>query len=291
MSAGHQGPESLHIQDTRCFLMKLSFDNIDRFCAEVDLAARDSVIDLSRLEFIEPFAIIYLGQFIRYHNRLGTRFTVRMPPVRSKSREYLARVRFWDRFNFDADTIEREGMFGFLSATSLNDIVELPKGRYVAEETAELVAGVLGRSGVKVSADAVLEVVAELSDNFAQHAEVELATLAVQYYPNLHEFAIAVGDSGLGIRESLSRNPEHAYLQGRPHHEAIEKAFEPLVSRRPEGGTGLTNVRDIVIRQAGRLRVASNDGFVYIGEGRTKRGKRAYELPGVQIDVTFPERT
>jgi hypothetical protein len=110
-------------------------------------------------------------------------------------------------------------------------------------------------------------------------------------YPNMRRFALAVGDCGLGIRQTLCGNPAYAYLSGRPHEEAIVKAFEPMVSRRPEGGTGLTILRDCVLRLGGILQVASNDGFYYIGRGRELTGKQAYELPGVQIEMLFPEKS
>lgn len=267
--------------------MNLSFENIDTFCAAIDLGEEPALIDLSLLDFIEPFAVIYLGQFLRFHNRGGKFFAVNMPPDDSRVRGYLARIRFWDRFNFDVDTTKREGLLRFLTPTSLNDVVELLPDPYVGEETAQLVENVLAGANVNVPIRAILEVVAELSDNFAQHARADLATLAVQYYPQKQQFVVAVGDSGVGIRQSLCENPQHAYLARRHHSEAIVKAFEALVSRRPEGGTGLTIVRDRVMELGGSIRVASNDGFVYMERDRVVMGEQGYELPGVQIEVRF----
>jgi len=268
--------------------MELSFQNVDAFCARIELEQERPVIALSQLEWIEPFAVIYLGQFLRYHNRSGKAFDVD-PPRDEKVRKYLARIRFWDRFNFSRDVVEKEGMLQFTTPTSLNNIVELVPDTYIADSTTCLVQEVLASSNVKVNARAVLEAVGELVDNFAQHAHVDLATLAVQYYPTRMEFAVAVGDSGWGIRRTLCENPEYAYLAERQHCEAILKAFDPLVSRREYAGTGLTNVRDSVVQLGGSLRVASNDGFVYIESGKTLMGQQKYELPGVQIEVRFPE--
>ncbi len=271
--------------------MDLSFQNVDTFCAEIDLNQERPVVDLSQLGFIWPFAVIYLGQFIRYHNRRRKFFNFIMPPEGTKVREYFARIRFWPRFNFSAETIRREGMLRFASPspTSFNDIVELLRDPYVGEETAQLVKDVLAGANVNVNIAAVLEVVAELADNFAQHAQVDLATLAVQYFPRLRQFTVAVGDSGVGIRHTLSENQKYAHLADRPHSEAIVTAFHPLASRRPEGGMGLNTVRDLVLGLGGNLRVASNDGFLYMERGKTVSDKQQYELPGVQIEATFPE--
>jgi len=79
--------------------MELSFQNVDAFCARIELEQERPVIALSQLEWIEPFAVIYMGQFLRYHNRSGKAFDVD-PPRDEKVRKYLARIRFWDRFNF-----------------------------------------------------------------------------------------------------------------------------------------------------------------------------------------------
>jgi hypothetical protein len=270
--------------------MNLSFPNVDSFCASIDLSADRPLIDLSSLQFIEPFAVIYLGQFIRYHNRYGKYVDVKMPPSGSQVRKYLARVRFWERFRFSADVIEREGLLRFSSTTSLNDIVDIVDAPYADEDVYDMVAEVLRRGTVKTDAKTVLMTVSELVDNFAQHADVDLATLAVQYYPNLHRFVVAIGDSGEGIRATLSRNPEYAYLADRPHSEALAMAFEPLVSQHPNRGMGLTDVLEGVVACNGSLRVASNNGYFYIERGKRYVGDQQYDLPGVQIELWFPER-
>jgi hypothetical protein len=127
-----------------------------------------------------------LIQALRYHNRRGKFFGVKLPPEESKVRRYLSRIRFWDRFRFSPEMVRREGMLRFTPPTSLNDIVELVAHPYVGEETSALVKGVLAQSSVGVDVDAVLECVAELSDNFAQHAQTDLATLVVQCYCSVH---------------------------------------------------------------------------------------------------------
>lgn len=260
--------------------MVLTFRNVDRFCRSIDLEQDTPLIDLSRLTFIDPYAVIYLGQFLRYHNRTHKFFRVE-PPEDEKARKYLARIKFWERFRFTRQMIEAEGLLRFTSTTSLNDIIDLVPDPYIEEDTVEQVKNVLSRSGVNVNGEAVLETVSELVDNFARHAEIDLATLAVQYFPNSHQFAVAVGDSGCGIRQSLCQNPDHAWLADRPHAEAIVKAFEPCVSRRDQAGMGLTNILESVLRLGGSLCATSNDGFVFTRNGQLITGKQSYNLPGV----------
>ncbi len=226
--------------------------------------------------------------FLRYHNANGKSFAIN-PPRNVAARNYLAQQKFWARFNFDPSTIKAEKLRRFTSSTSLNAVVDVEKHEGIEEEIADRVRQVLCRNRVRVNAGLLSELVCELVDNFAQHSGHTLAVVAMQYYPNLRRIVFAVGDCGIGIRSSLASNPSYAYLTGHPHYDAILKAFEPLVSRTPEGGTGLTEVRDEVLNLNGRLTVTTGDGYVIISKGGTRYGQMMHELCGVQMELSFPE--
>jgi hypothetical protein len=112
----------------------------------------------------------------------------------------------------------------------------------------------------------------------------------MQYYPRLRRVVFAIGDCGVGIRASLSSNPRYASLGERPHYEAALRAFDPLVSRRHEGGTGLTEVAEGVANERGELVLATGDGYVRMVGRRTQLGHQNFDLPGVQIEISFQER-
>jgi hypothetical protein len=57
----------------------IGFSNVDRLCASVDLAQAVPHVDLIDVTFMEPFAMLYLGMFLRYHNSCGREFTVTLP--------------------------------------------------------------------------------------------------------------------------------------------------------------------------------------------------------------------
>ena len=59
--------------------MDLSWLNVDQLCAEVDLDKDPATIDLSNVTWLEPFAIVYLGMFLRFHRSQGRSFQVRLP--------------------------------------------------------------------------------------------------------------------------------------------------------------------------------------------------------------------
>ena len=62
--------------------MNLTFWNIGQRCAAVRLADEEPVIDLFDVTFITPFALIYLGMFLRHCNAHGKTFSVRAPDTR-----------------------------------------------------------------------------------------------------------------------------------------------------------------------------------------------------------------
>jgi len=269
--------------------MELSFQNVDQVCAGVDLTANQPLLDLSQVTFFRPFAVIYLGMFLRYHNLNGKSFRVTLP-MNATAKRYLSQQNFWTRFNFNPESIESQGLSRFSSSTSLGDVIDIERRDGIAEEIENKILAVLIRNGVKTAVNLVAESMCELIDNFAAHAKRNFAAVAMQYYPNLHEVVFAIGDCGIGVRASLASNPKYEELGAKPHYEAAARAFEPLVSCRPEGGTGLTEVREQVVRLEGGLILTTGDGFVTIDKkGETRVGQMAYELPGVQVQLSYPE--
>ena len=268
--------------------MDLSHSNVAELCATIDLNCENPIIDLSNITFFQPFALVYLGMFLRYHNSQGKCCKVTLPNTLN-ARGYLARQNFWERFNFTDEAISQESLHRFSTSSSLNDIVDVTKEPDVADDIARKIANVLSRNRVKVKIGLVAEVVSELVDNFALHSDQTLAAVAMQYYPNWHRIKFAVGDCGVGIRHTLSRNPRFANFDELPHYEAALKAFDPLVSRFSEGGMGLTEVREQVMNLRGRLMLSTGDGYVAISQGNMVYGNMEHDLTGVQIELTFPE--
>ena len=266
--------------------MQLSYENVGEFCSRVDLSRSSPLIDLSDVTFMQPFALVYLGMFLRLHNSEGVSFDV-VAPREQFVREYLATQNFWERFNFDPAIIEAEKLHRFTSATSLNDIVDIENEAYVGEEIASSVRELLIRSEVKVDVDEIEELVSELIDNFERHSTHILAAFTMQGNPR--RLVIALGDCGIGIRASLVQNPKHRHFQNRPHHEAIREAFRPLVSAKPEGGTGLTDAKATVGRYRGTFTLMSGNGYFRLtSDGREIANRTSFDLPGVQIELSIP---
>lgn len=268
--------------------MNLTFENVDEICAQASQALIDDTLflDLSSVNFFRPFAIVYLGMFLRHNNHSGKK-CVLLPPNNIIAKGYLTRQNFWGRFNFSHNVIEREKLNRITTRTSLNDIVDIENTATIAEDVALQVKNVLRINRVNTSIPDVANSVCELVDNFARHSRETLAAFHMQYYPNRNEIALAIADCGIGIRSSLSSNPCYSDLATEPHHVAALKAFEPGVTR-SEGGMGLTEVRDSIVNLNGKLLLSTGDEFIIMDNQHTTYGKMAYDLTGVQIEVSFP---
>lgn len=267
--------------------MDLSWLNVDKLCGDVDLSQHPATVDLSNVTWLEPFAIVYLGMFLRFHRLQGKSFQVRLPRSRA-ARAYLSTQNFWERFNFDPQSVADTGLRRLTNSTSLSDIVDIERVPQAAENASDAVLVVLRSVAARLPREAIAELTAELVDNFAQHSERNLAAFMVQYYPAKHRVVLAIGDCGIGIRGSLASVERYRDVASLPHWEAALLAFEPQVTRKGEGGTGLTDVRDTIIEMGGSLVLSTGDGYVRVASGETEYGAMAYDLSGVQIELTFP---
>ena len=247
--------------------MNLTFDNVDELCSRIDLSTNPSKINCRQVTFFEPYALVYLGMLLRYYNAKGHTFSLNHPQS-EEARTYLARQNFWQRFNFAPDVVRDENVFRFTTSTSFNDIVDIQNAPNIADMIGLAVQDLLFQGPVRVRIRTVVEVVAELVDNFARHSEDQLAACAVQYYPNLQKLAFAIGDCGVGIRSSLSENPKYQEYSQRRHHDAALKAFEPSVTGGIEGGMGLAVVRGEVLKLWGAVRLSTGDGYVTMSNSR-----------------------
>ncbi len=276
-------------------MSSLTFFNIGHRCNKINLVEPRPTIDLSDITFFEPFALVYLGMFLRHFNSQGRSFDV-APPNDERARGYLARQRFWDRFNFNPQVIKAENLRSFTTSTSLNDIVDIKKEQHVAEKLAEAVADVVEKNAVNLPPSVVAEVTAELVQNFVEHSGQNLAAFMVQYYPNskpLGKLVMAIGDCRKGIRACLSATEKYAYLANRPHYEAILKALEPGVSSKGGGGgTGFSEMLDYITDLKGAFRIVTGDEYIIVNgkTGKAKAEKMGFELTGVQIELIFPGR-
>lgn len=267
--------------------LDLNFRNVQRLCAGVDLSVERPTIDLTGITWIEPYAIVYLGMFLRYHNSLGKYFTLNVPDA--KASQYLNKQNFWNRFNFNLDAqLDRQLL---RQNTSFNDIIDLERDRFLVENLAERLFELLEGRAVNLAIEDSVIAITDLADNFVQHSGVVLGAMMVQYYPTNKVMRVALGDCGNGIKGTLARSGKYPEVVDMSHADAIAFAFRPMITCKNEGGTGLCDVLDTMTRHSGTLFLTSQDGGFFLDrDGKIYSGKAAFALPGVQVELTFFER-
>ena len=147
-------------------------------------------------------------------------------------------------------------------------------------------------SGYASLLDQCSEVFIELTTNVLYHAESNGGfVLAQQYnYDTGPAVEIAVADSGMGIRESLTKNSELTGIDS--DRAAVKKALDEGVTSAgsKHRGFGLAHVVNDVRQESARLMaIRSGDGTIVIsGDGETQEMDTTVRFPGTIINVTIP---
>ena len=211
-------------------------------------------------------------------------------PILKKVKAYLDSQNFWRRCNI---RIEKEinDSSKMARLTSFNDIVYIERRRDAPEDISERVYQMLSEDSFRLDVMLTAELVEELVDNFVRHADSPSAACVVQHYPNVNRLDFAIGDRGIGIRQSLSQNPQYRYIEYRSHTKAASLAFEESVGSGTEGGMGLSTVRENVVQMNGFMFLSTGNAWVSVSREGDSIGEQSYDLPGVQIEVSIPLTT
>ena len=135
------------------------------------------------------------------------------------------------------------------------------------------------------------------SANAAEHGVSSFgAYAAVQAYHHIvsgsrrrgEEVLIAIADGGVGVRETLSRNPKYAE-HTTTDNDALRHALEMGVSATGEigRGGGLALVAGIAARAHGSLSIRSGSGRITVYRDR-KNSRNVPEFPGTFVRVSLP---
>lgn len=277
------------------------FDDLVGQMAQPD-AARPFTLDLSSVTFVDPFGLI--GTTFLLWNLPPDQLPARIVLPTAKQSDYnplpyLYRMGFFDAVK-DAATFEGEWEhLKSYQRWDRNLLLEMTRVRTVEDINAVMdkTASILEDIGYSaVGATQFCEVISELCSNIVLHSLAERDGLVViqtyQRRSGERFVVLAIGDVGIGIRQSLAMNPRHGKAL-ESDTLAIFRALQPGVSRLEETGHGggLTRVLQIVLRYTGRLDIRSGTGHVYI-KGEDRRGHKFHvaPFPGTQIRIALPEQ-
>ncbi len=265
------------------------------------------MLDLRSVEFVEPSGICGLAALLEFliprSGEVGIALSGRNVPA------YLERMNFFRIFgdrvrtNADVKALEerRRGNPGTLQElVNFHSEEEIPG---IINRISEILENKEYRLRERAAICATLS---EICANAVEHGASPFgAYAAVQAYQHIvsgrhggprsrerrgEEVLIAIADGGVGVRETLSRNPEYVELT-QTDNDALRHALKMGVSGTGEigRGGGLAVVGQISARAGGSLSLRSGAGRITFYGDRTN-SRNVPPFPGTFVRVSLPRR-
>ena len=252
-------------------------------------------IDLRDIEFVIPYGMITLIIFLKNLKKKSIKPKILLP-LSSDVLNYLERMLFFDQIAelaiLDKDiTYLKNNVRG--PSSSFKEITAITEDKGITNIVSDMVDNLINHYKFdQKKINKFGEVMIETFQNVPEHSNPGIMTYdgiaSVQIYKE--HFCFAIGDSGIGVRNSLSLNKRYKKLC-MTDCEAIKKILFESCSRfdSPGRGGGLKRVRDITKEMDGRIIVRSGRGRGYIGRKINKFAEGAY-LSGTQIGIRVPKQ-
>jgi hypothetical protein len=268
------------------------------FLGATQVDGESVVLDLRTVEFVEPAGLCGLAALLEYLTprceEVNLALAGRDVPA------YLERMDFFRLFggrvrtNVDVASLEERRRH---NPGTLQELINF----YTEQEIPgiiERISEILENQGYRLKERvAICSVLSEVCANAAEHGASSFgAYAAVQAYHHIvsgprrrgEEVLIAIADGGVGVRETLSRNPKYAE-HTTTDNDALRLALEMGVSGTGEigRGGGLALVARIAADSGGSLSLRSGTGRVTVYEDR-KSSRNVPRFPGTFVRVSLP---
>ncbi len=249
------------------------------------------LVDLSKIEFIKPYAITGLFIFLAQLKDDGCRVQIEPPSHRHRF-NYLTRIGFFDKveqndlayMNFahsHVSSYDRSGILQELFWLSQRNQIQRIFNRC---------GKILLTQGFQDDVVGwVTYIVGELCDNVFNHAtmggrSLQGAFTCVQSYPQKNQVQISVGDFGKGIRRTLNESSKYNFSNDQA---AIIEALKPGVSGhetiRERRGNGLTDILTIARKSGSNFDIRSGCGKIFVRGGHVRHSQHNGMLEGTLI--------
>jgi anti-sigma regulatory factor (Ser/Thr protein kinase) len=258
-------------------------DDLDRLCTEiVDLNGggdKDVEIDLSDLAGLEPAALaILLSTF----GSLGpAAMDTFVPPRNADGLGLLQPESLCELLDGRVGDWHRHDISGQIVG------VEVFHDRDGAERALQEIAAQLEEldSLSPTWVPSMHALAYELCDNVLRHSQASGGTIVFDIDRRLQRVVLALADRGIGIRTSLTRNPE---LVIDSDLTAIRSAIGAQVTGEPARGAGMGLFRAdrVVDDHGGRLLIRSGTGSLELAP-QSREGTTRTHLPGTLVVVTL----
>lgn len=244
-----------------CMPKRLDFLGLINLAENWPITDKDIVLDFNENEFVFPSGLVGLSCLIT-----KLKFDFENIKITSKH-DNCDIITYWDRMNFfNVHKIKKP-------KTNYNP--NEPNGRFCEliivkqeEETDTISKKLTNTLGLETGSNSwkvINYIITEALNNICQHSR-SVGYVASQYYKSNDIIRISIGDSGIGLRESL-----HQY-KPKTDKEAIEMALKPCVtgnypypgqSQMRNRGVGLTGIERFVKDSEGDFLIWSGEIYKY----------------------------
>ena len=268
------------------------------FAVAMEVQGEPVEVDLRTVEFVEPAGLCGLAALLEFLCARCEDVSLTLPGRDVPA--YLERMNFFRIFGGRSQTNADVASLEERRRTNPGTLQEL-----INFHTEEEIPGIIHRiseilenQGYRLRERvAICSTLSEVCANAAEHGVSSFgAYAAVQAYHHIvsgsrrrgEEVLIAIADGGVGVRETLSRNPKYAE-ETATDNEALRHALEMGVSGTGEigRGGGLALVAGIAARSGGSLSLRSGTGRVTVYESR-KNSRNVPQFPGTFVRVSLP---
>ncbi|MFM9891374.1 hypothetical protein [Achromobacter xylosoxidans] len=213
----------------------LSLINAINFCNRMwrEPIGTEVIFDCGRMQHVEPFTMAYVSAEIKRFSEIegrGVSFT------NYQHHTFAAHMGFFHAagVNFGNQPGQAKGSSTYIPLTILRtkDLEAKahseyePVGNIIESESTKLAKVLLQKDDGEL-VDALTFSLREIMRNVVEHSQSEVLEFCAQYWPTKSKVELVVLDSGVGVKESLSKNP---YLVIENDRDAIHLALMPAVS-------------------------------------------------------------
>lgn len=192
------------------------------------------ILDCSTVQHVEPFTMAFVSTEISRFSSENPEIEVEF--INYERETYAAHMGFFKAAGLEYGKApgEAKGGANYIPLTILK-IAEIKNeasnlyehvGNVVEKESSRL-AEMLIRENSGELFDTLTFSLREIMRNSVEHAEAEAIEICAQYWPTKRKVEIAVLDSGIGVKQSLSANP---FLNIKDDRDAVHLALMPAIS-------------------------------------------------------------
>lgn len=254
----------------------LEFEDLITFTNELESLPLTShyIFNFKHMSWVPPFGLLYLGNYLKKYRE--ERPDAYFQAVDYELNNYAAHMGFYKAFGlaYGKDPGEASGSSSYLPIRFLmfDEIRQYSAFEGIMEQDmieghADEISKVLARSSDGPLVETLSFCFREILRNSIEHSEGEKVGYCAQYWPSKHRVEVAIMDTGIGISNSMKRNP---HLSISCDKDALNYSLLPGVSCRSFSGNRI-KTHDVWGNSGFGLymtsRLCGNGGSFFISSG------------------------